>query len=93
MVRTAVTVWRRKANAAKVIITDSESLEDKGNIRNDMTARVTRVEEIYDTLLDPSHPLSIERIAEEHHGIIRQIGEKFRFEIRKKYKSISPIFV
>ena len=46
------------------------------NIRDDMSARMTRVEEIYDTLLeiDPSHPANIEHIAEEHHGIMRRIN-------------------
>ena len=80
MLRTAITVWRRKANAAEVVITDSESLDDIKNIRNDMAARMTRVEEIYDTLLemDPSHPANIELIAEEHHGIIRRSGERIR---------------
>ena len=47
MLRTAITVWRRKANAAEVIITDSESQEDIKNIRDDMAARMTRIEECH----------------------------------------------
>ena len=80
MLHTAITVWRRKANAAEVVITDSESPEDIKKIRDDMAARMTGVEEIYDTLLemDPSHPANIELIAEEHQSIIRRIGKRIR---------------
>ena len=78
MLRSAITVWRRKANAAEVMIADYDNADDIRSVRNDMIASMTRVEEICETVMDmdPGHPVNIEVIAEKNQDIIRRIGAR-----------------
>ena len=78
MLRSAITVWRRKINAAEMMITDSENADEIRTVRNDMMTSMNRVEEIYEAITDmnPGHSASIELIAEKHQDIKRRIGAR-----------------
>ena len=47
MLRSAITVWRRKANAAEVMFTDYEDADEIRTVRNDMVTSMNKIEEIY----------------------------------------------
>ena len=44
MLRSAITVWRRKANSVEMMITDSENADEIRAVRNDMVTNMNRVE-------------------------------------------------